>query len=99
VAAIGTEELDFLVAEFVPVTIKFAIALRAGHPKYFRHICFPLIFDRAKPARRKAINFSISPNLASFARFARENSSRIRNLSRQVRQARKGWSLSNSYFE
>jgi hypothetical protein len=37
VAAIGAEELDLLVAEFLVVTIKLAFALRAGHPKNFRH--------------------------------------------------------------
>jgi hypothetical protein len=37
VAAIGTEELDLLVPEFVPVTIELALALWAGHPKNFCH--------------------------------------------------------------
>ena len=36
-AAIGAEELDFLVPELLPVAIKFAFALRTGHPKNFRH--------------------------------------------------------------
>jgi hypothetical protein len=39
--AIGAEELDFLVAKFLIVTIKFAAALRAGHPKDFCHDSFP----------------------------------------------------------
>jgi hypothetical protein len=37
VTAIRAEQLDFLMAEFVPVAIKLAFALRAGHPKNFRH--------------------------------------------------------------
>jgi hypothetical protein len=37
VAAIGAEELDLLVPELLIVTIEFALALRAGHPKNFRH--------------------------------------------------------------
>jgi hypothetical protein len=37
VTAIGAEKLDLLVPELLPVTIKFAFALRAGHPKNFRH--------------------------------------------------------------
>jgi hypothetical protein len=41
VTAIGTEELDLLVAKLVIVTIKFAAALWAGHPKDFCHDSFP----------------------------------------------------------
>jgi hypothetical protein len=41
--AIWAEELDLLVPELLPVTIKFAFALGAGHPKNFRHRSFPLI--------------------------------------------------------
>jgi hypothetical protein len=41
VTAIGTEQLNFLVSEFVPVTIELAFALWAGHPKNFRHGAFP----------------------------------------------------------
>jgi hypothetical protein len=37
VAAIGAEKLDLLVPEFLIVTIEFALALRASHPKNFRH--------------------------------------------------------------
>jgi len=37
VAAIGAEEFDIFVPELVPVAIKLALALRTGHPKYFRH--------------------------------------------------------------
>jgi len=37
VAAIRAEELDLLVPELLPVAIELALALRAGHPKYFRH--------------------------------------------------------------
>jgi hypothetical protein len=37
VAAVGAEKLDLLVAQLLIVTIKFAPALRAGHPKNFRH--------------------------------------------------------------
>jgi len=39
--AIGAEELDLLVPKFLPVAIKLAFALWAGHPKNFRHGCFP----------------------------------------------------------
>jgi hypothetical protein len=41
VTAVGAKKLDLLVAEFLPVTIKLAIALRAGHPKNFGHAVFP----------------------------------------------------------
>jgi hypothetical protein len=37
VAAIGAEELDFFMPKLVPVAVKLALALRAGHPKNFRH--------------------------------------------------------------
>jgi hypothetical protein len=37
VTAIGAEKLDLLVPEFLIVTVKFAVALRTGHPKNFRH--------------------------------------------------------------
>jgi hypothetical protein len=37
VAAIGTEKFDLFVPEFVPVAIKFPVALRTGHPEDFRH--------------------------------------------------------------
>jgi hypothetical protein len=37
VTAIGAEKLDLLVAKLLIVTIKLAAALRAGHPKDFRH--------------------------------------------------------------
>jgi hypothetical protein len=37
VAAIGAEELDLFAPKFLIVTIKFAFALRTGHPKNFRH--------------------------------------------------------------
>jgi hypothetical protein len=48
VTAIGAEKLDLLVPELLPVTVKFAFALRAGHPKNFRHDSRPPIFYRAK---------------------------------------------------
>jgi hypothetical protein len=35
--AIGAEKLDLLMSKLVPVAIKLALALRAGHPKNFRH--------------------------------------------------------------
>jgi hypothetical protein len=38
-AAIRTEELDVLMPEFLPMTIKFAAAFRAGYPKDFGHDC------------------------------------------------------------
>jgi hypothetical protein len=37
VAAIRTEKLDLLVTEFLIVTVEFALALRAGHPKNLCH--------------------------------------------------------------
>jgi hypothetical protein len=37
VTAVGAKKLELLVAQFLPVTIELAFALRAGHPKYFRH--------------------------------------------------------------
>jgi hypothetical protein len=39
VIAIGTEKLDLLVPQLLPVTIELAFALRTGRPKYFRHGC------------------------------------------------------------
>jgi hypothetical protein len=36
--AIGAEEFDLLVAKFLIVAIELALALRTGHPEYFRHI-------------------------------------------------------------
>jgi hypothetical protein len=41
VAAIGTEQLDLFVPQFLPMAIKFALALRAGHPKNFCHGALP----------------------------------------------------------
>ena len=52
VAAIGAEELDFLVPEFLRVAIKFALALRTGYPKNLRHD-FLLGISPAKTPRRK----------------------------------------------
>jgi hypothetical protein len=52
VTAIGAEELDLFVAKFLVVTIEFALALRAGHPKDFCHGCFP-------PQRKKIRNPNI----------------------------------------
>src|SRR5439155_19091914 len=37
VTAIGAEKLDLLVPKLLPVAIELAVALRAGHPKNFRH--------------------------------------------------------------
>jgi hypothetical protein len=37
----GTEKLDFLVPELLPVTIKFALTLRTRNPKNFRHSGYP----------------------------------------------------------
>jgi hypothetical protein len=39
--AIGTEKLDFFVPQLLIVAIELPFALRAGHPKYFRHSTFP----------------------------------------------------------
>jgi hypothetical protein len=58
VAAIGTEELDLFVPELLIVTIKFALALGARHPKNFRHSPVPRIFSR-KDA--KALSLGIKP--------------------------------------
>jgi hypothetical protein len=58
VAAIGAEELDLLVSEFLIVAIKFAFALRASHPKNFCQSFDPWIFSR-KDA--KALCFGIKP--------------------------------------
>src|SRR5262245_52259446 len=46
VAAIGTEQLDFLAPKFLIVTIELAFALRAGHPENFRHRLCSWIFSR-----------------------------------------------------
>ena len=37
VAAVGAEELDLFMPKLMPVAIELTLALRAGHPKYFRH--------------------------------------------------------------
>jgi hypothetical protein len=37
VAAIGAEQFDLFVPELLVVAIKFAVTLRAGHPKNLRH--------------------------------------------------------------
>jgi hypothetical protein len=37
VAAVGAKKLDLLVPELLIVTVKFALALRAGYPENFRH--------------------------------------------------------------
>jgi hypothetical protein len=37
VTAVRAEELYLLVPKLLPVAIKVALALRAGHPKNFRH--------------------------------------------------------------
>src|SRR5882762_2143279 len=73
-AAIGAEELDLLVAKFLVVTIEFAVALRAGHPKDFRHSSVPRICSRqdakAQSLGTKSIlkNFSLLPwRLCAFA--------------------------------
>jgi hypothetical protein len=51
VAAIGAEKLDVFVPEFLVVTVKFALALRAGHPKYFRHASVPRTFLSRQDAK------------------------------------------------
>ncbi len=68
VAAIGAEELDFLVPEFLLVTIEFALALRTGHPKNFRHASVPRIFSR-KDA--KALSLGIKPIPKKFRSYLR----------------------------
>jgi hypothetical protein len=40
VAAVGAKKLDLLMPQLLVMTIKFAIALRAGHPEDFRHGSF-----------------------------------------------------------
>jgi hypothetical protein len=57
--AIGAEKLDFLAPKLLVVTIKFALALRAGHPKNFGHASVPRIFSR-KDA--KALSLGIKPS-------------------------------------
>ena len=57
-AAIGAEKFDLLVPELLVVTIELAFALRAGHPKNFRHASVPRIFSR-KDA--KALSLGIKP--------------------------------------
>src|SRR5438046_5596970 len=37
VTALGAENLDLLVPQFLPVAIELAVALRAGYSKHFRH--------------------------------------------------------------
>jgi hypothetical protein len=37
VAAIGAEELDLFVPQFLGVTVELSLALRAGHPEDFGH--------------------------------------------------------------
>jgi hypothetical protein len=37
VTAVGAEKLDLFSPQFLIMAIKFALALRTGHPKYFRH--------------------------------------------------------------
>jgi hypothetical protein len=46
VAAIGAEKLDVLVPELLPVTIKLAFAMWAGHPENFGHGFVSRIFSR-----------------------------------------------------
>jgi hypothetical protein len=58
VAAIGTEELDLFVPKLMPVAIKLALALRAGHPKYFRHSSDPRIFSR-KDAKALSLGIDV----------------------------------------
>jgi hypothetical protein len=59
VAAIGAEELDLFVPEFLPVAIELAFTLRAGHPKYFRHGCFP---PQRKKIRNPNVEIRNKPN-------------------------------------
>ena len=56
--AVGAEELDLLVPKLVPVAVKVAFAVRAGHPKDFRHDSVPRIVSR-KDA--KALSLGIAP--------------------------------------
>jgi hypothetical protein len=44
--AIGAEELDLLVPELLPMTIKLAPAFWTGHPKNFCHDCAPRAGER-----------------------------------------------------
>jgi hypothetical protein len=62
VAAIGTEELDVFVPELLIVTIKLAFALRAGHPKNFRHASVPRIFSR-KDAKALSLGIKSIPEI------------------------------------
>jgi hypothetical protein len=58
VAAIRAEELDLLVPKLVPVAIELALALRAGHPKYFRHASVPRIFS-GKDAKALSLGINV----------------------------------------
>jgi hypothetical protein len=46
VVAIGAEELDLLVPELLGVAIELALALRAGHPENFRHVCLVILYPK-----------------------------------------------------
>jgi hypothetical protein len=56
VAAVGAKKFDLLVPEFLPVTVKLALALRTGHPKNLRHGSVPRIFSRQGAKFREQID-------------------------------------------
>src|SRR5262244_654888 len=67
VAAIGTEQLDFLAPKLLVVTIELTFALRAGHPENFRHGSVPRIFSRQGAKFRDQADPEISIYLRVFA--------------------------------
>lgn len=67
--AIGTEKFDLLMPKLVPVTVKIALALRAGHPKYLRHASVPRIFSR-KDAKALSLGIKRIPKTNSDFTFA-----------------------------
>src|SRR5207249_4404464 len=50
---VGAEKLDLLVPQFLPVTIKLAVALRAGHPKNLRGAFFPSLLSGPRRELRR----------------------------------------------
>jgi hypothetical protein len=64
VAAIGAEELDFLVPELLPVTVKLAFALGARHPEDLGHGVFPLDIAPNSKSRTRIVISSTARNLS-----------------------------------
>src|SRR5215475_294808 len=64
VAAIGTEQLDFLAPKFLIVTIELAFTLRAGHPENFRHGSVPGF----SPAKAQSLGIKQTPKIPIYLR-------------------------------